>query len=303
MTFRQSKQHGLLGGFAPVLTLLAVGCSLIVPLDEYVGNGTPEGGKSAGGSGGTGGSDSVGGTEGTLGGAGGSVGGTVAVGGTGVGATGGTEPSVGGTGETGGSEGGTDNSGGAPEAGGVAGEPQGGEGAEPPLGGTAGLGTGATAGIGAMSGSAGNGGRGGMGGMGGMGCGNPDFATDHENCGSCGHACDADAECLAGYCASSPCDGVCATFATVHLAKGMGYKANNIGTAEVCTEIYGYAPASGNKALVCWNFDNGRTLAVNGTNNKCDGAGHAFNVPLRMNGLCVRATAGNWDTAGFELTN
>ena len=302
MTFRQSRQHGLLGRLAPVLTLFAVGCSLIVPLDEYVGTGTQTGGTSSGGgSSGNGGSDTVGGTEGVLGGTGGGTGGSIEVGGTGNGATGGTEMSVGGTGETGGSDGGTTN-GGAPEDGGVGGEPQGGDGPVTTLGGSAGSGTGETGGLGGLGGSAG-GGRGGMAGTNAAGCGGkPDFMNDPMNCGSCGHVCDPDEqECLAGYCASSPCDGVCAMYTTVTLKAGDGYRQDGIGTGEVCTEIYGYAPRSGTPSLVCWNFANGRTLQVNGKGIQCDFTGHPFDVPLRRDGLCVRVTAGNQSTAGFEL--
>jgi hypothetical protein len=154
-----------------------------------------------------------------------------------------------------------------------------------------------------MSAAGGLGGGGGMSGTGGTGCENVDFTTDRKNCGSCGHECDPDADCLAGYCASSPCDGVCATFKSVTLKPSTDYREDNIGTGEVCTEIFGYAPASKKPSLVCWNFNMPRTLAVNGTNIQCNGTGHQFNVPLRMGGLCVRVTAGQQDVAGFQLPN
>lgn len=300
MTFRQSKQHGLLGRLAPVLTFLAVGCSLIVPLDEYVGKGGHGGGTSSGN--GNGGSATTGGTESVLGGSGGSVGGSIGgsveVGGMGNGASGGSEINGNGTGETGGTDGGTEN-GGAPETGGMAGEPQAGDGPAMALGGTAGSGTGGLGGLGASGGRAG---RGGMGGVGGAGCGKVDFKTDHDNCGGCEIACETEQECLGGVCRSSPCDGVCATFNTINLTPGDGYKTLvNLGTAESCTEVIGYDPSPKPTTFVCWNIDAPRTIALNGEAQTCNVGGREFEVPLRVGGYCVHLTAGQKPEAGFEF--
>jgi len=305
MTFRQSKQHGLLGRVAPVLTSLAVGCSLIVPLDEYVGHGSPGGGTSAGAA--NGGGDTTGGTESVLGGSGGSVGGSsggnVAVGGTGNGASGGSEISGGGTGETGGTDGGTEN-GGAFDPGGMAGEAQAGDGPGTALGGTAGSrtgGAGGRAGLGGVAGSGGRAGRGGMGGAAGASCGKVDFKTDHDHCGSCEIACETAAECLDGVCRSSPCDGVCETFTTIHLMPTKGYKTTaNLGTGESCTEVIGYEPVNP-PSFVCWNVTSPRTVELNGVVQTCDVGGREFDVPLRVGGYCVHVTAGQKPEAGFEF--
>jgi hypothetical protein len=306
MTFRQKRQHGLLARLAPVLPLLVTGCSLIVPLDEYVGSG-PHGGKaSSGGSGGSAGSVAGGGgnnaavTEGALGGTSGSTGGSTEVGGTGNGAVGGSETGVGGTGETGGSGGETDD-GGAVDPGGTAGEPQGGDGPGPAIGGTAGSGTGETGGVDGVAASGGRGGRSGMGGVGGIGCGKVNFKTDHDHCGSCEMACETAQECLAGICRSSPCDGVCATFTTIEMTPQQNYKTGNLGTAESCTEVIGYDPSPHPETFVCWNVDPPRTVELNGVVLPCNVGGRAFDVPLRVGGYCVHVSAGQKNEAGFEF--
>jgi len=288
--------------------LAAVGCSLIVPLDEYVGGGgAGAGGVSSGGSAGFA----------PLGGSGGASGQT-ALGGT-SGDANGARGGSGAKGGSAGSEGGSDN-GGSPDTGGMAGEDNGGEGPTSGRGGTrggsagsagggmagttAGSGGGETAG---MGGVAGLGGRGGMSGMGGMagtgGCGNVDLQTDEEHCGSCEIACESNEECLEGHCASSPCDGICTTFSSVTLSPGMGYKRDNIGTGEVCAEVTGYDVSPEPPSLVCWNFNGPTSLELNGTVINCTGVGQEFDVPLRLGGYCVHVAPGQSQFRGFEFPN
>lgn len=288
--------------------LAAVGCSLIVPLDEYVGGGgAGAGGVSSGGSAGFA----------PLGGSGGASGQT-ALGGT-SGDANGARGGSGAKGGSAGSEGGSDN-GGSPDTGGMAGEDNGGEGPTSGRGGTrggsagsagggmagttAGSGGGETAG---MGGVAGLGGRGGMSGMGGIagtgGCGNVDLQTDEEHCGSCEIACESNEECLEGHCASSPCDGICTTFSSVTLSPGMGYKRDNIGTGEVCAEVTGYDVSPEPPSLVCWNFNGPTSLELNGTVINCTGVGQEFDVPLRLGGYCVHVAPGQSQFRGFEFPN
>ncbi|HEX5100360.1 MAG TPA: hypothetical protein VFV94_12710 [Polyangiaceae bacterium] len=85
-------------------------------------------------------------------------------------------------------------------------------------------------------------------------------------------------------------------------AAGCGGKPDFISDPLNCGSCgHTYGPRSGTPSLVCWNFASGRTLQVNGRGIQCDFTGHPFNVPLRRDGLCVRVTAGNQSTAGFEL--
>ena len=289
--------------------LAAVGCSLIVPLDEYVGGGgAGAGGVSSGGSAGFA----------PLGGSGGASGQT-ALGGT-SGDANGARGGSGAKGGSAGSEGGSDN-GGSPDTGGMAGEDNGGEGPTSGRGGTRGGSAGSagggmagtTAGGGGggttagMGGVAGLGGRGGMSGMGGIagtgGCGNVDLQTDEEHCGSCEIACESNEECLEGHCASSPCDGICTTFSSVTLSPGMGYKRDNIGTGEVCAEVTGYDVSPEPPSLVCWNFNGPTSLELNGTVINCTGVGQEFDVPLRLGGYCVHVAPGQSQFRGFEFPN
>jgi len=126
--------------------------------------------------------------------------------------------------------------------------------------------------------------------------------TDPDNCGGCNIVCESDEQCLQGYCASSPCDGLCAITSSVTLAPGAGYKADNIGGDEVCAQVIGYDPAVNPPSIVCWNFNNPHTLELNGTVIDCRiTTGQEFTVPPRMGGYCVHAGAGTYDYRGFEF--
>jgi hypothetical protein len=273
-----------------------VGCSLLTPLD-YVGGGVGQGGGSPAGRAGVGGAAVGGGGSGAQGGGGDGTGGT---GGTEVGGTtgaGGSSAEGGGAGEggeIGAGEGGAGGaSGGTSGTGGANGGTSGAGGAD---GGTSGVG-GADGGLG---GSAGVGGAAG-GGMGGVaGCPGVNFDDDPENCGTCGNACGAAERCVEGDCVGSPCDGLCATFINVPLG-GDGFRVDNIGTAEQCYEVIGYTRNGSEPTLVCWNFQVGRTLEVNGVAIACETEpGPSVGEP-RAGGYCLKAGAGDFSYAGFKF--
>jgi hypothetical protein len=252
-----------------------VGCSLLTPLD-YVGGVTGPAGGSPTGSSGTGGTLGGGGGSGAESGAGAFAGGG---GGTEAGGT----PGVGGSSAEGGSAG----------EGGEAGEVSAGTAG---IGGVSGVG-GADGGTGGSSGSGGAA-AGGMGGVG--GCPGVNLDEDPENCGTCGNVCDAAEQCLQGDCVGSPCDGLCPTFVTV-LEGGDGFRMDDIGTAEQCFEVIGYVRNGSEPALVCWNFQTGRTLEVNGAAIACLVEPGAEVGTPRAGGYCVKAGAGDFAYAGFKF--
>jgi len=76
---------------------------------------------------------------------------------------------------------------------------------------------------------------------------------------------------------------------------------DNVGTSEQCFEVLGYERPTGTPSLICWNFDAGRTLLVNGQAVVCaTEPGVAIGDP-RAGGYCIKAGAGNWSYAGFKL--
>lgn len=127
-----------------------------------------------------------------------------------------------------------------------------------------------------------------------------DLGTDGAHCGECAHACSAEQECLEGQCRSGPCDGICTSAGAFTLADD-GYRLENLGTGSHCVEVAEYAPVETAPRLVCWNFDVGRTLAVNGQEVACE---TGYGVPLattRVGGYCVQVGEGQRDVAGLLL--
>ena len=300
---------------AALLLAAASGCSLLIPLDDYVGKpsssaagststagtdpmnpmgGTTSGGSDSGGSGAArGGSGGMGG-EGGAGAEGGEKGGDAGFAGAEAGAESGGRGGGGGGG-TGGDQGGragagmsgTNNSGTAGDAG-----------------------TAGTSGSGNASGRGGDGG-GGAGGIAGVsgggmagagGCPEIDLTSDPEHCGSCEHACIPGAECIDSTCVSEPCDGLCASAVDLPLKPNDGYRADDIQVDPTCFQVKSYDPAPNLPSLVCWNFATGRTVAVNGVTVPClvePGAG--LMMKRRAGGYCIQASAGDWAWAGVKL--
>jgi hypothetical protein len=281
------------------------GCTLIYPLDQYVGHGAAAGHGGGNVEAGSGGDVGQAGTTGGLGGStqGGS-GGAAAKGGSAGAKMGG---SGGGGGDGGSPDGGNDDGGAGAGGDDHAGENPGGTG-QGGSGGTSGAGT-SGGGSGGMSG-AGTGGRGGRGGEGGVaamsgsagsgGCAGADLGTSSDNCGMCGSVCASPGECLMGTCVTKPCQGICAGATEVHLSPGQDYKESNITDMEVCRAVFGYAPVHP-KSFVCWQMQS-RVTQLNSVSQNCDGVGHQFTLAERAGGYCVHVTAqsGN-NVAGFEF--
>jgi hypothetical protein len=286
-----------------LLGLPAVGCSLIIPLD-YTG-GIAGAGAGQTGFAGTlpvslGGSSNQGGASGRSGqGGSGGQGGSVAGGGFG-----GTSGS--GNGGPGGEEGMAANGGAAGAggddagAGGESGE-AGADGASghAGMGGTAGF-AGTSAGGNAMGGA--SAGISGGGSSGGGGCAGADLTTDEEHCGSCSNVCLPDAQCIAGVCINTPCEGLCAPAVEMPLVPNDGYREDDIGSAATCHQVSAYNPAPNLPSIIAWNFVDTRTLKVNGVAVAHEvEPGAPLGMPRRAGGYCIQAGAGDYDWAGYKL--
>ena len=80
-----------------------------------------------------------------------------------------------------------------------------------------------------------------------------------------------------------------------------GFREDPLGTSGRCFEVQNYEPTETNRRIVCWNFQNGRTLKVNGTSVAClTGAGVALGEP-RAGGYCVQVGSGQASYAGILL--
>jgi len=127
-----------------------------------------------------------------------------------------------------------------------------------------------------------------------------DLQNDRNNCNSCGKACGGDQVCSGGQCLRSPCDQLCGSTEAMPLVED-GFRLDPLGTGAHCLEVKGYDPVDTNRRIVCWNFQNGRSLRVNGTSVAClTGAGVALGEP-RAGGFCVQVGAGLASYAGLLL--
>jgi len=318
---------------APLLALIAIGCEVLVPLDQYTGGKEPSG-ASKGGHGGTLAPEGGGaGLEGWVGEAGSNEGGQPE-GGAGSGGTGlaghssggtsaqaGTDPGTGGDAGTSGAggKGGTAGTGGGgttaggDASGGVDASGGGGVGNTSGMGGKAGRAAGGDAGTGGGGTGGQNGGssgtagmRGGMGGAGmagAAGC-QANLSTDPQHCGTCSTVCGAGIDCEGGKCISSPCVGICDTWTTLPTASD-GFRKDDIGNMDVCFENIGYDTAvipPKRPSIICWNFAAGRTLQVNDVTLACvTEPGTELTMPLRGGGYCIHASAGENAFAGLKL--
>ncbi|HEY3499196.1 MAG TPA: hypothetical protein VGK73_31110 [Polyangiaceae bacterium] len=191
----------------------------------------------------------------------------------------------------------------APEVGGEAGTDDGGE----PAGGAGAGGAGGTGGAG-TSNSGAAGGTGGAGSSGGGtsgggngGCAGANLSVDREHCGDCETRCDDTEICAAGECVTSPCAGLCLTRELVPM-KADGWRADNIGTLAKCFEVSSYTRPTKIPSIICWEFEAGRTLAVNGTTLQCTGVDETAVLPEpRAGGYCVQVGNGGFKWSGFKL--
>jgi hypothetical protein len=132
-----------------------------------------------------------------------------------------------------------------------------------------------------------------------------DFQTDPEHCGSCNNVCDTGVECIAGVCVTAPCVGISCGSVKAMTFDSSGYRADNIGVADVCYENTAYPQAVLPKkpGIVSWEFIIGRKLEVNGVQVPVNNGDPGFwlTMPLRAGGYCIHATAGDHDYAGIKL--
>ena len=78
-----------------------------------------------------------------------------------------------------------------------------------------------------------------------------------------------------------------------------GFRVEPLGTAAGCYEVRDYEPTEVDPRIVCWEFQAGRTLRVNGETTAClTGAGAALPA-VRADGYCVQVGAGGAEFAGF----
>jgi hypothetical protein len=92
---------------------------------------------------------------------------------------------------------------------------------------------------------------------------------------------------------------LCDPFTTLS-ATAEGFRADDIGVAETCFEIVDYVPDNNDApSLVCWNFDTGRSLELNGEPIECKTSGVEFTIDERAGGYCLKAGAGPFSYAGI----
>jgi hypothetical protein len=127
-----------------------------------------------------------------------------------------------------------------------------------------------------------------------------DLEADHEHCGNCNTKCNGEQQCSNGECLRSPCDKICTGPENVSLGED-GFRVEPLGTSSRCFEVNGYMPTETSSRIVCWNFQGGRSLRVNGQQVAClTGDGVALDDP-RAGGYCVQVGAGQSSSAGFLL--
>lgn len=127
-----------------------------------------------------------------------------------------------------------------------------------------------------------------------------DVSSDPAHCGNCENACQADQRCIQGTCKSSPCDDLCSN-PEVLSAGSDGFRKDPLGTEGHCFSVKGYRPDLTNPRIVCWNFESGRTLSVNGRPVECaTGNGYAL-TQEEMGWYCIQVSAGGAQSAGFVL--
>src|SRR5690606_4172985 len=126
-----------------------------------------------------------------------------------------------------------------------------------------------------------------------------DLASDATNCGTCGTVCEAGKQCSRGLCLSSPCDGICENPRPVAPSED-GFRKEPLGTGSGCYEVRGYPPPGlEERRIVCWEFQGGRSLRVNGVDTPCvSDDGFELDEP-RLDGYCVQVGAGGAEFAGF----
>ena len=80
-----------------------------------------------------------------------------------------------------------------------------------------------------------------------------------------------------------------------------GFRVEPLGTGAHCFEVEGYMPTETTPRIVCWEFQGGRSLRVNGQSVACvQNDGVALSEP-RAGGYCIQVSAGDAEFAGILL--
>jgi hypothetical protein len=126
------------------------------------------------------------------------------------------------------------------------------------------------------------------------------LTTDAANCGFCGQACEEGFSCFNGQCIASPCDRICNDPESAVLAED-GFRMEPLGLSSHCYEVKGYDPSETTRRIVCWEFQAGRTLRVNGSPMQCLTDDGTLLGPPRAGGYCIQVGAGGANFAGLLL--
>ena len=125
-----------------------------------------------------------------------------------------------------------------------------------------------------------------------------DLDSDPDHCGGCDEACPVGEFCTARQCLASPCDGICNNPTRVN-AGADGFRVEPLGLTAGCYEVRDYEPTQTEARIVCWEFQAGRTLRVNGELTPCLAGAGAPLPDVRADGYCVQVSAGGATFAGF----
>jgi hypothetical protein len=78
-----------------------------------------------------------------------------------------------------------------------------------------------------------------------------------------------------------------------------GFRVDPLGTTARCFEVRNYHPTETDPRIVCWEFQAGRSLAVNNESTPCLQNEGSPLGPERADGYCVEVGAGGAEFAGF----
>jgi hypothetical protein len=129
-----------------------------------------------------------------------------------------------------------------------------------------------------------------------------DLKTDPNHCGSCGNTCAPSLFCADSgtSCIRSPCDGLCSNPEVIEPGPE-GYRIEPLGTEARCLELWAYAVSAAEPRIICWEFEEGRSLRVNGSELECASHPGAPVGGPRALGYCIEVSAGEPEFAGLLL--
>ncbi len=93
----------------------------------------------------------------------------------------------------------------------------------------------------------------------------------------------------------SPCSGLCANPISFSVPDGTTFQSGNLGNGPACYETLSKIDTG-----TCTKFNGGRTLRINGVEEKCNNQGWPAPLPSQRNdGYCIEVSAGNNAAASF----